>query len=330
MIRSRNITIDILKGICILLVVLGHYYPSTVADWYRDIIQIIYRFHMPAFMWVSGFLYILTLKDHESYGHFQMRKAQRLLLPYIIVSALIVTIKYLNQGAMFVESPVTIRSYLNIFYLPEAGHFMWYIWALVLIFLIVPFFRTPRSRLILLLISAIPYAVSTKLPEIFCLNQALRYLPYFALGMVSCDLTPKFAHPIRSIKKRYCVLAAAILLTTVIVLFYYCNPTENKIAEYACGIFGLSAVALLSYAYSHSALSTKFIIVIGDASFIIYLFHTTLQGFGKAVLKKLCASGITLHPLLDITIIFTATIAGTLLIYFVLKRFKATSRLFGI
>ena len=59
--ENRDSTIDIAKGICIFLMVLGHTY---FYSWFNDRV---YLFHMPFFFFVSGFFYSTkkNLKDFE-------------------------------------------------------------------------------------------------------------------------------------------------------------------------------------------------------------------------------------------------------------------------
>ena len=73
MMGKRDVTFDILKGIGILLMVLGHYFTS------ESIIRVyIYSFHMPLFMLISGYFY----KPKEVM--IQVRRDVRsLIVPYL-------------------------------------------------------------------------------------------------------------------------------------------------------------------------------------------------------------------------------------------------------
>lgn len=75
---NRIIFLDIAKAICIILVVVGHYMPDNSPMWYVMLNKVIYTFHMPLFMFVSGYVYIATKKD-ISYGSFLMKKVKRLM-----------------------------------------------------------------------------------------------------------------------------------------------------------------------------------------------------------------------------------------------------------
>ena len=50
---NRLTDIDVAKGICIILVVIGHYIPANSPQWYLTLIDVIYSFHMPLFMYAS-------------------------------------------------------------------------------------------------------------------------------------------------------------------------------------------------------------------------------------------------------------------------------------
>lgn len=98
MTKPREIYIDIAKAICIILVVIGHYKPVSSPTYWTTLVDIIYTFHMPLFMFASGFIYkqftpiIYTGKQYVS---FIKNKIFRLIVPYLSVSLIIITIKKL-------------------------------------------------------------------------------------------------------------------------------------------------------------------------------------------------------------------------------------------
>lgn len=147
---NRIITLDIAKAICIILVVIGHYMPDNSPMWYVVLNRVIYSFHMPLFMFASGYIYIATKKE-MTYITFIKKKVKRLLIPYLTTSIIVIGIKLLTQSHMSVDNPVELFSFVRIFYYPEAGYFLWFIWALWWMFVIVPLFKTKNKRIILVL-----------------------------------------------------------------------------------------------------------------------------------------------------------------------------------
>ena len=133
--KERSLTLDIARALMIVLVVIGHYDPVNAPNWYQTLLKFIYTFHMPVFLFVSGYVYIATKKE-ESYLSFLYKKVKRLLVPYYATSAILITIKLLTQGDMYVKNPVTASAYLEMLYLPVAGYFLWFVMALWWMFVI--------------------------------------------------------------------------------------------------------------------------------------------------------------------------------------------------
>lgn len=77
---TRDITFDIMKGIGILLVIIGH-----LAHGYGPLIPIIYTFHMPLFFIVSGYFY-----KQKNPAELFKRDIKLLVIPYLLVSLLLI------------------------------------------------------------------------------------------------------------------------------------------------------------------------------------------------------------------------------------------------
>ncbi|MDE2429225.1 MAG: acyltransferase family protein, partial [Burkholderiales bacterium] len=76
---ERNPTIDIAKGLGIILVVLGHNW--IVAHEHGELFRVIFSFHMPLFFFLSG----VVLKGSDSFRQFAFHRADTLLKPYLLV-----------------------------------------------------------------------------------------------------------------------------------------------------------------------------------------------------------------------------------------------------
>ena len=97
--RERLEYIDALKGFAILLVVMGHVIPWCFES-FRDIPsmsptpillwEIIYSFHMPLFMFISGFLFGQShFSSFKDYTVKMWKKTKMLLIPYIVCGILV-------------------------------------------------------------------------------------------------------------------------------------------------------------------------------------------------------------------------------------------------
>lgn len=89
------------------------------------------------------------------------------MLPYVVVSVIVISIKMLTEKHAFVENPVTAYAYIKMLYFPEAGYFLWFIWALWWMFVIAPLFATKQKRLLLLGAALLLYCIPPFLPEVF-------------------------------------------------------------------------------------------------------------------------------------------------------------------
>lgn len=94
--KERNISIDVNKGLAILLVYLGHsllYYPislSSMYDWCAVLDKCITSFNMPLFFMISGFLFWGTKRDSLE---IISNKFKRLMIPYLCVMGIILECK---------------------------------------------------------------------------------------------------------------------------------------------------------------------------------------------------------------------------------------------
>lgn len=201
--QNKNLLISFLQAFGILLVVAGHSdhgAPETPL-WHTWI----YSFHMPLFMFISGFLlrYGIERKGVSlastplggKHG-FVWKKVKRLLVPYVVISTLAFLPKaMLNRFAM---RPVDISPdfYVHQLLYPwdNVIKFFWFLPTLFIIFLLAVcgarLFRNYRGGLFHVSILVILFLlhVFNPLSNILLLNLGgvVNYLFYFALGYMAC------------------------------------------------------------------------------------------------------------------------------------------------
>lgn len=325
---GRIVWIDIAKALCIVLVVIGHYYPDTHPMWYEEMRSVIYTFHMPLFMFTSGYIYMAT-KKKETYADFIWRKVKRLMIPYITVSTIIVTIKLCTQDRVYVENPVTTLSYLKIFYLPEAGYFLWFIWALWWMFILIPLFRSPLSRLGLLIVAFLLPLTAQHMSEFFCLNKFSEMLQYFVLGVVIYDWR-QFLLVLKHIHLLFCCIA-------FFVIDILPNLSGGGGNSFFAAFMGIAFILRVSYSLKDYVMNFalgKHVLLISAASYIIYLLHTTFEGFAKALILKFPylsdLSNDIMFCIGAVLVISTGMIVPILLYKYVIGRYAITKMLFGL
>ncbi len=78
----RDKTVDALKGYAIILVVLGHVIGYIADENNNKIFEFIYSFHMPLFMFLSG--YIIFGKVTKPWCRWVWTRVERILIPYFV------------------------------------------------------------------------------------------------------------------------------------------------------------------------------------------------------------------------------------------------------
>ena len=122
-VSNRNEYIDWLKGFAIFLVVLGH---CWLLD--RGIFWLIYRFHMPLFFSISGYLF----SSKRKFKDFVKIKFKKLIIPYIIFFVMSYLITNFCINHISIKRAIKILL-LNGKYLISVNN--WAIWYLPLFFL---------------------------------------------------------------------------------------------------------------------------------------------------------------------------------------------------
>ncbi len=319
--KTRNITFDIAKGIGIILVVLGHYTPEEAPAWYIGFVDFIYCFHMPLFFIIAGFFFDRSTSD-KSYLSLVKSKFKRLIVPYFILSWVVIGIKILFDSVLHVEHPVAIEALYRVFYLPEAGYYLWFVYVLFLIFCIAPFFK-PGNRLTVLSFVALGIAFWQSAPEICCIGQLCRHLIFFVFGM--------WVSRIKSLEKAMYGYAPLWAGATILLFFLYPVDFPQSVLRWVIGgITGSFMIISFSQLIRRASASmTRALSYIGNMSMTIYLFHTLFMGGVKAILTYIISGGDIIEFIVSaLFIIGTGIVCPVCLYKWVWAKGKFTSRIF--
>lgn len=98
---KRDNSFDFIKGVLIILVVLGHALQTTYGNncWNDKVYHAIYSFHMPLFIFVSGYFFKSSLR--MNFMEMATHKFKRLLIPTIFFTSILLVIKFFANGATF-------------------------------------------------------------------------------------------------------------------------------------------------------------------------------------------------------------------------------------
>lgn len=194
--KQRFAYIDRTKGLAILLVVIGHLIarepPAGDVHWYLLLKHAVYAFHMPLFMAVSGIVYGLSWRMRATLAEDMAdaaRRALRLLPSYLLFGLLVFAGKWSFEamGAR-VDNPVHGASDLIALVLRPSDSFctfLWYVYALSLLYLAFPpLFRLLRGHLLPLLAITALFGL---LPSSnwFAWDRLRLFTPFFVAGVIA-------------------------------------------------------------------------------------------------------------------------------------------------
>jgi fucose 4-O-acetylase-like acetyltransferase len=119
---KRDDVFDIIKGICILLMIVGHCPVSTL-------VILIYSFHMPVFFFIAGYFF-----KQDTFWKTANKGMRRLLIPFVCVYffcfAVTYVIEYFGWFSKIVMSYIDYRTPVESFLLMNKGLPVWFLVSL--------------------------------------------------------------------------------------------------------------------------------------------------------------------------------------------------------
>lgn len=243
----------VLQGYSMLLVVLGH---VTLSDIFMDekfpfiavMERIIYTFHMPLFVFISGWLFCLTCINRDNtYRTIMRKKLKRLGIPFVAFSLITIVIKLLLSS--YVKRQVDIHEIINTFILFSSNPLgeMWFIIVIFILMSLYPIYMwlMHNNNLLLGLCGALFLFIA--IPEniaYFQLSNVVRFSVYFICGIMCChyNLIERFA------SKWYVVAISLILFTCVNVFELVTTILHPKILYVIGSISGITlSICLCCY-----------------------------------------------------------------------------------
>lgn len=185
--KHRDLSFDYMKGVLIFLVVWGHLIEFSLVDrsmiFFDTLRKIIYSFHMPLFVFISGWFF----KANEQIIYTAKKQFSRLLIPqisFVFLGSLIFLLFWDTYSCKFIEN--------ESFSIKGLYHFItfaWYLWCIFFCSLTVVtckrFFHE-KTKYVLIIICTAMWLLVENLPGPFFNNQQVaRMLPCFCLGIVA-------------------------------------------------------------------------------------------------------------------------------------------------
>ena len=250
--------IDTLKGIAIILVLIGHIIPHCFGYTDDPIYRVIYSFHMPLFIFLSGFLCNtrLTLKKRTE-------KAIKLLSPF-----------FCSVFLYSVYANITVSQIM--FAANKMG--FWYLMVLAVFYLVMPggkqsdslkafIYECIHGCIVMFLFVIAYFSLPTYLYNLFCVDSYIHLWPFFFLG----SLTRKYNF-IEYLKNNNILFSFAFIAYFISFSMYTMGWPKIIIC-----VTNLSAVMVFFYVFSNmnntAGWGERMLRWFGRNTLYIYIFH---------------------------------------------------------
>lgn len=280
--KTNRVTwLDMLKGIGIFFVVLGH---APIDLWLKSYI---FSFHMPLFFFASGYLF-----DGAKYARFKdffKRKFKTLMLPYIYFSAISIALYVFFARFGQTKSAIDFKEIFLQFIIAKRNYIsfnkaLWFLPALFLVciiyYLLKKLIKDDLAIIsISLFLSAIGYIYFKTLikPKLFwTLDASFYYLAFYAAGNLIRERNEIF-------QKKYSVYSAYLFLTLTLIvnaslLFNFELFEQIKLYSNSLlfGFAGITTFALLSKYVLDKFGKINIFDYLGKNSLLIFVLHLPL------------------------------------------------------
>jgi fucose 4-O-acetylase-like acetyltransferase len=285
--RERLPDLDRAKGVAIIFVVFGHIVarnPPAENDWYVILKNLIYLFHMPFFMFLTGFLLYISypaLQSWKDYRRYIVKKTGRLIVAFCIFSTLTIVGKMLFKLAVVVDNAAVgwwEAFRLMLIYPTESpASSLWFIYVLAVYYVVVPaVIYIVRDRLEY---SLIPGLIAHFLPlsDQFALSRITEYAFVFLIGMCAAKHRMRYM----DLLDRYRFVWAGVFVCSFSLFFL---GTTLGYCKFIIGL--LSIPALHAMVRSGPLAQSDVLSFLGVQSFVIYLMNTIVIGLTKGIILK--------------------------------------------
>lgn len=295
---DKKITyISLLQIVGPIFVILGHVanngFISSESAWWLFSKDWIYIFHMPLFFMVSG--YLLSYKGYlrdRTYGQFMFGKMKRLLIPYLIINSL-VWLAMLTLQIIQGNVSITITEILLGFIRPRTNAltYLWFLFALFLVFLTTPLlkklldFKKPLCVIIIVVFCVVLYILPLN-TEYFALSDLHKDLLFFVFGCLLGQM--EFDKFISMMTKYRIWFIIGAIATSAVALIWY---EQTKMFHFIPCAFIL--LAFLSMFVCVKELPS-FFEKLASYSFGIYIMHWPVMLATRMLLSSILHVGVTL------------------------------------
>lgn len=304
--KERSSLIDILKGVAIIAVLLGHsiiVYPINIQEisfWGKPLTYFVGSFHMCLFFAISG--YLCSYKG--DYGKYIQKRTKRVLIPYLIfnVAALVARIVFSN----FVNRDVSgVREMIiKLLFQGEgtsAGY--WFLYAIFIVALVSPFLyklvnvRYGKQVLVMIGVCCIILRCMFDITGYLSLEHVIYYLPYYIAGMMVRNAKTEYKHNV-------CITVCALVIYVAAFIYKLQYEPSGKVIDYILGFTGVYLVITIFSKIKLPKIVKHQLEMSGRYSLQYYLLNAFVMTGSRILIVTFF--GIT-NPILIVSLMFVIT-----------------------
>ena len=279
--KERYDELDLMKGIGILLVYLGHSFNLKGIDEniiYSYLWNTIYSFHMPLFFLISGFL-MNNGKDIQLKKYYT-HKIKRILIPYFFINLIDFFPRKLFPN--LVNSKFDI---MRVFF--YGTKITWFIYTLFMIFMIFPFLekyilKKDRYYLFGIILILVNYFKVFSKVEIFSINVVVGYLLYFYIGYI---IRPIYKNKVvNGVWNKNIIF---LMFGVIFLVFSYKSFYLNYFNSIIFALMGILLTLNISLRIKEKSFIYNTLKFIGVNSLTFYLIEGFITVFYRVVLIKI-------------------------------------------
>lgn len=319
--QNRNYLIDNSKGLLIFLVVLGHSLEFIRKDYEvaRLLYVFIYEFHMPVFVFISGYLSKNVEKGRRN-------AVRNFLTPFLLFNIIwnLITL----VGPLFLRGEFTELPSEQAFSFFTPGWALWYIFAMFLWKILLPDLLKFKNIFILSIIAGIFVKLSGEFGSYMALSRTITFAPFFLAGYYSSEEKLKRFRKFTRFNILNKVPSILILIIGVLIALIFVNYSNiadeffwadrsysNFNIEIFTGILLYIAVYIIGFAFVYVFINLMpenqtFLSKIGKNTLSVYFLYTYFIGSILGLTSLISSNSGKLLVL----------IVGSLIVTFILSR----------
>ena len=185
----------ILQGWAILWVVIGHAPLLPIHEMPQPVYvsllyDIAYSFHMPLFIFISGYLFRMTrIERHMPYREMISEKLQRLGIPFVVFTIIAMAVKSVFSADMARPATFSVGEFVNAIIFPGNGPLgeLWFVATLMWYFALRPLWKILDSKPVatIMVLAILFYMPEFTEKNLLCYQQVIHYAIFFYLGTIA-------------------------------------------------------------------------------------------------------------------------------------------------